>query len=107
MDILRTPESRFANLPGYPFAPHYVDVSAADTTPPQSYLDYCFFTHLPSTLDLVILEFGSMAASASFPGVETFSDRTHPESSNARRAIVGRRCRPRAFLLGALPVSAR
>ena len=33
MDILRTPESRFANLPGYPFAPHYVDVSAADTTP--------------------------------------------------------------------------
>ena len=31
MEILRTPESRFANLPGYPFAPHYVDVSAADT----------------------------------------------------------------------------
>ncbi|MCG8348303.1 MAG: haloalkane dehalogenase [Chloroflexales bacterium] len=24
--ILRTPESRFANLPGYPFAPHYVEV---------------------------------------------------------------------------------
>jgi haloalkane dehalogenase len=24
-DILRTPEGRFANLPGYPFAPHYID----------------------------------------------------------------------------------
>jgi len=26
MDILRTPDERFAALPGYPFAPHYVDV---------------------------------------------------------------------------------
>ncbi len=26
MDILRTPDERFANLPGYPFAPHYVEV---------------------------------------------------------------------------------
>ncbi|WP_428263703.1 haloalkane dehalogenase [Haliangium sp.] len=26
MDILRTPDERFADLPGYPFAPHYVDV---------------------------------------------------------------------------------
>lgn len=26
MDILRTPDARFANLPGYPFAPHYVAV---------------------------------------------------------------------------------
>ena len=24
-DVLRTPEERFANLPGYPFAPHYAD----------------------------------------------------------------------------------
>ena len=23
-DIRRTPDARFANLPGYPFAPHYV-----------------------------------------------------------------------------------
>ena len=27
MDVLRTPEERFADLPGYPFAPHYVEVS--------------------------------------------------------------------------------
>ncbi len=26
MDVLRTPDARFANLPGYPFAPHYVEV---------------------------------------------------------------------------------
>lgn len=31
MDVLRTPESRFTNLPGYPFAPHYVGVAAGDT----------------------------------------------------------------------------
>ena len=27
MEILRTPEERFADLPGYPFAPHYQEVS--------------------------------------------------------------------------------
>jgi haloalkane dehalogenase len=26
MDLLRTPDDRFADLPGYPFAPHYVDI---------------------------------------------------------------------------------
>ncbi|HEY2388999.1 MAG TPA: haloalkane dehalogenase [Candidatus Binatia bacterium] len=29
MAVLRTPEERFANLPGYPFAPHYVDLARA------------------------------------------------------------------------------
>lgn len=29
MAVLRTPDSRFANLPDYPFAPHYVDLAAA------------------------------------------------------------------------------
>jgi len=29
MAVLRTPEERFANLPGYPFAPHYVDLGRA------------------------------------------------------------------------------
>lgn len=27
MDVLRTPDDRFTDLPGYPFAPHYVDVN--------------------------------------------------------------------------------
>jgi len=31
MDVLRTPDARFANLHGYPFAPRYVDVAASDT----------------------------------------------------------------------------
>ncbi|HZQ31732.1 MAG TPA: haloalkane dehalogenase [Mycobacterium sp.] len=31
MDVLRTPDSRFENLTGYPFAPRYVDVAASDT----------------------------------------------------------------------------
>jgi haloalkane dehalogenase len=30
MKILRTPDERFANLPGYPFAPHYTDVPDGD-----------------------------------------------------------------------------
>ena len=25
MEALRTPDERFANLPGYPFAPHYTE----------------------------------------------------------------------------------
>lgn len=33
MDVLRTPDDRFANLAGYPFAPHYIDVTASDTEP--------------------------------------------------------------------------
>lgn len=40
MDVLRTPESRFADLPDYPFAPHYLDVAASDTEPVRMhYLD--------------------------------------------------------------------
>ncbi|MGH9112942.1 MAG: haloalkane dehalogenase, partial [Acidimicrobiales bacterium] len=30
MDTLRTPDDRFADLPGYPFAPHYVDIADGD-----------------------------------------------------------------------------
>ncbi len=32
MDVLRTPDARFAALPGYPFAPHYTDVARGDGT---------------------------------------------------------------------------
>ncbi len=32
MEILRTPEERFTDLPDYPFPPHYVDVPAGDGT---------------------------------------------------------------------------
>ena len=30
MDVLRTPDERFADLPGFPFAPHYVEVADGD-----------------------------------------------------------------------------
>ncbi|MEV0296183.1 haloalkane dehalogenase, partial [Nocardia sp. NPDC050710] len=30
MRILRTPDERFAGLPGFPFEPHYVEVAAGD-----------------------------------------------------------------------------
>ena len=33
MDVLTTPDSRFENLAGYPFAPHYLEVVASDTQP--------------------------------------------------------------------------
>ena len=31
MEVLRTPESCFSNLAGFPFGPQYVDVTASDT----------------------------------------------------------------------------
>lgn len=30
MDVLRTPDERFQNLPGFPFAPHYLEVPSGD-----------------------------------------------------------------------------
>ncbi len=40
MQVLRTPDDRFADLPGYPFAPHYVEVSGAEgATLRMHYLD--------------------------------------------------------------------
>ncbi len=39
MDVLRTPDERFANLPDFPFAPHYVDVSGNFDSLRMHYLD--------------------------------------------------------------------
>ena len=33
MEILRTPDARFAGLEGYPFEPHYLDVTAPGVAP--------------------------------------------------------------------------
>lgn len=32
MDILRTPDERFENLPGYPFEPHYLTIPCPENT---------------------------------------------------------------------------
>ncbi len=37
--VLRTPDDRFADLPGYPFAPHYVDVEADGLAVRMHHLD--------------------------------------------------------------------
>ena len=39
MNVLRTPDERFADLPDYPFGPHYVDVGAADARLRMHYVD--------------------------------------------------------------------
>lgn len=40
MEILRTPDDRFTDLPGYPFAPNYVEIRHTDGTPLRvHYLD--------------------------------------------------------------------
>jgi len=40
MQVLRTPDERFADLPDYPFAPHYATIADADGTPLRvHYLD--------------------------------------------------------------------
>ena len=39
MEALRTPDERFADLPGFPFAPHYVEVDAGDGSLRVHYLD--------------------------------------------------------------------
>jgi haloalkane dehalogenase len=40
LDVVRTPDERFVDLPDYPFAPHYADVVAEDLAPVRMhYLD--------------------------------------------------------------------
>lgn len=40
MEVLRTPDDRFENLPGYSFTPHYAEVASGDGTPLRvHYLD--------------------------------------------------------------------
>jgi haloalkane dehalogenase len=39
MNVLRTPDERFADLPDYPFGPHYVDVGAAGARLRMHYVD--------------------------------------------------------------------
>ena len=40
MDVLRTPDERFVDLPDFPFAPHYVEVDSGEgATLRMHYLD--------------------------------------------------------------------
>jgi haloalkane dehalogenase len=39
MNVLRTPDARFTNLPGYAYAPHYIDVPFGDARVRMHYVD--------------------------------------------------------------------
>lgn len=53
----------------WPHTGHRLNNSANDAQPPQSSLD-CLFSHLPRSLDVVLLEFGSMARHINFVATE-------------------------------------
>ncbi|KOO32297.1 hypothetical protein Ctob_007707, partial [Chrysochromulina tobinii] len=53
----------------YPHPKHQINNSALDATPAQNALP-CLFSHLPTTLHVVILEFGSMAFHLQLRAVE-------------------------------------
>ena len=55
MDVLRTPEDRFDDLPDYDFAPHYREVSAGDGTA----LRFHFLDEGPRDADPVLLLHGN------------------------------------------------
>jgi len=54
----------------YPNRRHRINNSALDATPAQNALP-CLFSHLPTTLHIVILEFGSMAFHLHLRAIET------------------------------------
>jgi haloalkane dehalogenase len=54
MQFLRTPDDRFQNLPGYPFAPHYVEVCSGARTPLRMH----YVDEGPSEADPVLMVHG-------------------------------------------------
>ena len=58
----------------WPHAQHRLNNSALDATPAQTVLP-CLFSHLPTQLDLVVLEFGSMAMHLQLAAVEAVARR--------------------------------
>ena len=40
MEVLRTPDARFADLPDYPFAPRYLEVPRGDGSPATLRIHY-------------------------------------------------------------------
>jgi haloalkane dehalogenase len=58
MEVLRTPDERFADLPGYPFAPHYVDVSDQDADHPGGTLRVHYLDEGPADGAVVLCMHG-------------------------------------------------
>ena len=61
MDLLRTPDDRFADLPGYPFAPHYLDIpidAAGEGTGGTGTLRVHYLDEGPADGEVVLLMHG-------------------------------------------------
>ena len=58
----------------WPHSQHRLNNSALDATPAQTVLP-CLFSHLPTQLDIIILEFGSMAIHLQLAAVEAVARR--------------------------------
>jgi len=58
MQILRTPDDRFANLPGYAFAPHYADITAVPGDPAGGTLRVHYLDEGPADAAPILLMHG-------------------------------------------------
>ena len=58
MDVLRTPDERFEGLPGYAFAPHYVEIPAGDADQPDQTLRLHHLDEGPADGEVVLLLHG-------------------------------------------------
>ncbi|HNJ98099.1 MAG TPA: haloalkane dehalogenase, partial [Ilumatobacteraceae bacterium] len=58
MKILRTPDERFADLPGYSFAPHYADITAVPGDPTGGTLRVHYLDEGPADADPILLMHG-------------------------------------------------
>ena len=87
MDLLRTPDDRFANLPGYAYEPHYVDLAGVRV----HYVD-----EGPRSAAPVLLLHGEPSWSFLYrkmiPGLVDAGHRVVARESNSSGQIGGRRC---------------
>jgi haloalkane dehalogenase len=58
MKTLRTPDERFADLPGYPFAPHYAEIPDGDTESPGGTLRVHYLDEGPADAAPILLMHG-------------------------------------------------
>ena len=58
MDILRTPDERFEDLPGYPFRPNYLEIPSGETSSHGSNLRVHTVDEGPAGAPVVLLLHG-------------------------------------------------
>ena len=96
MDILRTPEEQFENLPGFPFTPHYVEVNGTRLhyvdegsgevilclhgEPTWSYLYRKMIPPLAAKHRVVTMDFVGFGRSDKYPNQEDYTFQMHLET---------------------------